>query len=217
MKTKADYIVRAMFLGIFLCIAIAVMVLFASCNGCKKPVEPVPGVVDVIEQTHNPKIDSLKKLSFVLIDSIGKLNTELAKQKNKTAIAESKATATSERLKSALKNKDTVEIIVYAKDITEEYDNYRQHTVTQDSIQEAVIEKQTATIINDRAEIELHESKYNLLKQSHTSLEYENKILRSENSTLKKKVKRRGFWGKVFGFGFGAAVVKEVVTGVIKK
>lgn len=214
MKHEINFYTRVLL--IYLLVAIA-LCLLASCNGCKRPVEPVPGVVDVIEQTHNPKIDSLKKLSFILIDSIGKLNTELAKQKNKTAIAESKATATSKRLQEALNKKDTNQIIVYADDIIEEYNAYIQESNRQDSIQEAIIEKQAATIISNRAEIELHESKYSLLKQSHTSLEYENKILRSENSTLKKKVKRRGFWGKVFGFGFGAAVVKEVVTGVIKK
>lgn len=200
--TKIDKNVRVIFILTFVGILVALLLL--GCNGCKKPVEPTPSVVDIIEQTHNPAIDSLQKITELLTDSITNLNEKLKTQSTKTAIAESKATAASERLKTALKNKDTVEIIVYANDITEEYDNYRAQTITQDSIQEAIIYKQAAVIENNRAEIQLNESKYNLLKEAHTVQSTYLAQVQMELVKSNKKLKRAKFFNKVLGIGTAA-------------
>lgn len=202
---KPDIGVRIILLFTLAGILAALMLL--GCNGCKKPVEPTPSVVNIIEQTHNPAIDSLQKITELLTDSITNLNEKLKTQSTKTAIAESKATAASERLKTALKNKDTVEIIVYANDITEEYDNYRAQTIAQDSIQEAIIYKQAAVIENNRAEIQLNESKYNLLKEAHTVQSTYLAQVQMELVKSNKKLKRAKFFNKVLGIGTAAGAV----------
>jgi hypothetical protein len=193
---------------IFLSVALVGMMLYLSgCKGCNKPVYIAPDPVAIIEQTHNPKIDSLQKLSFLLIDSISKLNTELSKQKNKTAIAESKATSTSNKLQDAINKKDTVEIIVYAQDVIDELYYYRQETIKQDSIQDAIIEKQAATLMNNQAEIELHESKYNQLKVAYNIQEVHLSDAARANEKLQKKLKRSKFFNKVLGITSAAGAV----------
>jgi hypothetical protein len=188
-------------------LAFVIICMLCSCKGCNKPVYIAPDPVAIIEQTHNPKIDSLQKLSFLLIDSISKLNTELSKQKNKTAIAESKAISTGSKLQDALNKKDTVEIIVYAQDVIDELYYYRQETMRQDSIQDAIIEKQAATLMNNRAEIELHESKYNQLKVAYNIQEVHLSDAARANEKLQKKLKRSKFFNKVLGITSAAGAV----------
>lgn len=190
---------------IMLCVAgLAILALQLGCN---KPKVEQPTPVQIIEQTHNPKIDSLKKFAFMLIDSIGKLNSELAKQKNKTAIAESKATSTADKLSDAIKKKDTVQIIVYAEDVIDELYNYRKETMFQDSIQDGIIEKQAAVIVSNRAEIELHESKYNLLKEAHAVQSTYLAQVQMELVKNNKKLKRAKFLNKVLGITTAAGAV----------
>lgn len=182
-------------------VTVCAFIALSGCNGCKKPSPPIVNVVDVIEQSHNPKIDSLKKVAFLLIDSIAQLNIELVKQKRKTELAESKATATSKRLKDALNNKDTGSIIVYADDVIEEFNNYILENNHLDSIQDVTIEKMAATIENNRAEIELHESKYNLLKTAYQVKEIEANDWKEAANKLDRKLKKKKFWNGVWKIG----------------
>jgi hypothetical protein len=203
--TKTDNTVRII---LYLIAAGILIALFTtSCNGCKRPVEPIKNVVEVIEQSHNPAIDSLKQVTALLNDSILNLNKELDKQKNKTAIAESKATSTSNKLQDAINKKDTVEIIVYAQDVIDELYYYRQETIKQDSIQDAIIEKQAATLINNQSEIDLHESKYNQLKIAYNIQEVHLSDAARANEKLQKKLKRSKFFNKVLGVGTAAGAV----------
>lgn len=202
MKIQFNTQLKVLLAYILLAVVLCIM---ASCNGCKQ--KPVENVVAVIEQAHNPKIDSLKYENALFKDSLLKLNKELAKQKTKTAIAENKASATAKRLQEALSKKDTSKIINYADDIIEEYDAYIQATIRQDSIQEAVIEKQAAAIVNSRAEIELHESKYNLLKTAYEVKKIEANDWKKEAHKFDRKLKRAKFFNKVLGIGAAAGAV----------
>lgn len=188
-------------------VSVCAIIALSGCKGCNKPAYIPPSQVQVIEQTHNPAIDSLKQVNSLLADSVAKLNTELAKQKSKTAIAESKASATGKRLQEALNNQDTGSIIVYADDIIEEFNSYIQETNRQDSIQENIIEKQAATIINNRAETELQESKFNLLKRAYNIQEVQLSDAARANEKLQKKLKRSKFFNKVLGIGTAAGAV----------
>lgn len=198
------------FLLIFTLVALAALMLYLS--SCKEKPEDVPTPVQVIEQVHNPVIDSLKNVAAVLTDSVSKLNEALKIQQSKTAIAESKATSASNKLQDAINKKDTVEIIVYAQDIIDELYSYKQETMKQDSIQDGIIEKQAATIVNNRAEIELHESKYNLLKRAYNIQEVQLSDYARANEKLQKKLKRAKFWNKVLGIGTAAGAV---VAGIV--
>ncbi len=194
--------------GIFVFVIIcAIIALLTGCKGCSKPKYIPPTPVQVIEQAHNPLIDSIKQANVLLTDSVRKLNAELVKQKSKTAIAESKAKVTGQRLQEALNNKDTGSIIVYADDIIEEFNSYIQETNKQDSIQDAVIEKQAATIINNRAEIELHASKYEQLKTAYNIQSIQLSDAARANEKLQKKLKRSKFWNKVLGVSTAVGVV----------
>jgi hypothetical protein len=188
-------------------LALAMLCMLYSCNGCKKPQYAAPDPVKVIEKTHNPKIDSLKKLSFLLIDSIGKLNTELAKQKTEQKFSERKAESTIDKLKEALAAKDTAKIIAHAEDAANDVVAYKDEVERLDSIQDAIIEKQTATLINNREEIELHESKYNLLKTAYEVKSIEANDWKNEANKQHKKLKRAKFWNKVLGIGTAAGAV----------
>jgi len=185
-------------------VAICAMVALNSCKD--KPAYIPPSQVTVIENQFNPSIDTLKKGYALLMDSVLKLNKELEKQKQKTTIAESNATATAKKLKEALNKKDTGSIIVYADDIIEEFNNYVQNTNTQDSIQEQIIEKQAATIETNRAEIELHESKFNQLKTAYQVKEIEANDWKEAANNLDKKLKKKKFWNGVWKIGTAAGV-----------
>ena len=201
---KHNKIIAIIFIAVAFCAMVALM---TGCNGCKKPAYIPPTPVQIIEQTHNPAIDSLKQVNSLLADSVAKLNTELAKQKSKTAIAESKASATSDKLQNAINKKDTVEIIVYAQDVIDELYYYREETMKQDSIQDAIIQKQSVTIQNNRAETELQESKFNLLKRAYNIQEVQLSDAAQANEKLQKKLKRSKFFNKVLGIGTAAGAV----------
>jgi hypothetical protein len=199
---------KRVFLIIFLSVALAGMMLYLTgCKGCNKPVYIEPNPVQIIEQTHNPKIDSLKKLSFLLIDSIGKLNDQLEKQKTEQRFSERKASSTIDKLKDALAAKDTAKIIVYAEDAANDVVVYKDEVERLDSIQEAIIEKQAATIINNRDEIELHESKYNLIKTAYQVKEIEANDWKEAANKLDRKLKKKKFWNGVWKIGTAAGVV----------
>lgn len=199
---------RTILMALVLSVAtLLVVMVLVSCKGCNKPVYIPPTPVQVIEQKHNPVIDSLKQVTAVLTDSVSKLNAELQNQKKKTSLAGAKAEQTANRLRSALNEKDTVEVLVYADDIIEEYDAYIQNTNRQDSIQEAIIEKQAATIVNNRAEIELHASKYEQLKTAYNIQEVQLSDAVQSNKKMQKKLKRSKFWNKVLGVGTAVGIV----------
>jgi hypothetical protein len=181
-------------------ILLIIIILLAGCNGCKQP-DNKPSTLEGIEEKYNPSIDSLKNQNKMLSDSIKSLITELSKQKQITTQAETTAKNTAKKLQEALNKKDTTQVLVYADEIIEEFENYVVNTNKQDSLQESVIEKQAATIINNRAEIELHESKYNLLKQAYQVQEINFNNAVKENGRLEKKLKRSKFWNKVLGIG----------------
>jgi len=192
---------------IFLVTALIGMLgLMYGCNGCKKPAPPMVNVVDVIEQSTQPAIDSLKQVNSLLADSIVQLNTELAKQKKQTSIAETNAKSASRKLKDAIGKKDTGSILVYSVDIIEEFNNYIQEANRQDSIQEDIISTQAATIVNNRAEIELHESKYNLLKTAYQVKEIEANDWKEAANKLDRKLKKKKFWNGVWKIGTAAGV-----------
>jgi hypothetical protein len=192
---------------IFLATAfIGMLGLMYGCNGCKKPAPPIVNVVDVIEQSTQPAIDSLKQVNSLLADSIVELNSELAKQKKQTSIAENNAKSTSRKLKEAIGKKDTGSILVYSVDIIEEFNSYVQETNRQDSIQEDIISTQVATIVNNRAEIELHESKYNLLKTAYQVKEIEANDWKEAANKLDRKLKKKKFWNGVWKIGTAAGV-----------
>jgi len=192
---------------IFLSIAfMGMLALMYGCNGCNKPAPPITNVVDVIEQSTQPAIDSLKQKVSLLSDSISKLNTELVAQQKKTSIAENNARSTGKKLKEALNSKDTGSIIVYADDIIEEFNSYIQEANRQDSIQENIIYKQAATIETNRAEIELHESKYKLLKTAYQVKEIEANDWKEAANKLDRKLKKKKFWNGVWKIGTAAGV-----------
>jgi hypothetical protein len=191
---------------IFFLVAVAAVIALNSCNGCKKPAPPVENVVDIIERSTQPAIDSLRLKNSLLLDSISKLNTELVAQKRKTAVTESNATATIGKLKSALASKDTGKIIVYSEDIANEFTAFKEEVRKQDSIQDVIIGKQAATIINDRSEIELHEQKYNLLKTAYQVKEIEANDWREQANKLDRKLKKKKLWNGVWKVGTAAGV-----------
>lgn len=183
---------------------VLILGLFASCNN---PVVVTPTAPEVIEQKYNPVIDSLKKENSLLFDSISKLKQDLVAQKKKTAVTEANASKTIGRLEEALSKKDTGSIIVYADDVIEEYFEFRKQTIEQDSIQDAIIEKQAATIVNTRAEAELQLAKYNKLKVAYGAQSIALNEAALQNSKLQKKLKRAKFWNKVGAIGTAAGVV----------
>lgn len=188
-------------------LCVAALAILALQLGCRKPQYIPPSQVQIIEQTHNPKIDSLKKLSFLLIDSISKLNSQLAKQKTEQKFSERKAESTIDKLKEALATKDTAKIIVYAEDAANDVIAYKEEVELLDSIQDAIIEKQAATLINNRAEIELHESKFNQLKVAYNIQEVKLSDAARANEKLQKKLKRSKFLNKVLGITSAAGAV----------
>lgn len=181
--------------------------LLTGCKSCNKSTPPTPTAPQVIEQQYNPAIDSLQTIIKQKIDSINNLQQQLAKQKNKTAIAESNAAKASDRLQEALNKKDTSAALTYANDVIEEFYNYRQETIYQDSIQDNIIEKQAATISNTRAEAELQAIKYDKLKTAYSAQSIALNEATQQNNKLQKKLKRAKFWGKVAGIGTAAGVV----------
>jgi hypothetical protein len=202
-KTTFDKIVIAIcILGMLLIGAI----VLSSCKGCKKPAPPIENVVDIIEQSTQPAIDSLKQVNSLLADSIVELNLVLAKQKKQTSVAENNATATMGKLKDALAAKDTGKIIVYSEDAANEFNVFKEQVSEQDSIQEQIINTQAATIQNNRAEIQLHESKYNLLKTAYQVKEIEANDWKESANKLDRKLKKKKFWNGVWKIGTAAGV-----------
>jgi Tfp pilus assembly protein PilV len=110
-------------------------------------------------------------------------------------------------LQEALNKKDTSAALTYANDVIEEFYNYRQETIYQDSIQDGIIEKQAATISNTTAEAELQAIKYDKLKTAYSAQSIALNEATQQNNKLQKKLKRAKFWGKVAGIGTAAGVV----------
>lgn len=187
-------------------LAVALIGIIWLQHGCKDKTKQLENVVDVIEQSTQPAIDSLKQLNHVLADSIVQLNTELSKQKKKTSVAENNATATMGKLKDALAAKDTGKIIVYSEDAANEFTVFKEQVTEQDSIQEQIINTQAATIVNNRAEIELHQSKYNLLKTAYQVKEIEANDWKEAANKLDRKLKKKKFWNGVWKIGTAAGV-----------
>lgn len=195
-----------MWLIVYLVVTVALCFLY-SCNGCSKPKYIPPTEVEVIEQKHNPVIDSLKQVTDILTDSVSKLNKALEVQKKEQQFASRKASATIGKLQAALAAKDTGKIITYSEDAAEEFTAFKEEVAKQDSIQELIIEKQAATIVNNRAEIELHEMKFAELKRAYNIQDLKLSDYARQNERLQKKLKRAKFWGKVGAIGTAAGVV----------
>lgn len=191
---------------IYLVVTVALCCLY-SCNGCSKPQYIPPTEVEVIEQKHNPVIDSLKQVTDILTDSVSKLNKALEVQKKEQQFANRKASATIGKLQEALAAKDTGKIIVYSEDAAEEFTAFKEEVAKQDSIQDRIIYMQGVVIENNRGEIELHESKFKELKRAYNVQGLQLSDYARQNERLQKKLKRAKFWGKVGAIGTAAGAV----------
>jgi len=201
MKTKNIlFIIAAVFV-------LGIIAMLTGCNGCSKPKYIPPTAIEVIEQKHNPVIDSLKQVTAVLTDSVSKLNKQLNEQKLKTSIAGAKAEQSLNRLRIALNEKDTVEVLVYADDVAEEFVVFKEEVAKQDSIQDRIIYMQGVVIENNRGEIELHESKFKELKRAYNVQGLQLSDYARQNERLQKKLKRAKFWGKVGAIGTAAGAL----------
>lgn len=200
-KNNLIILITAYLLGVIL------LAILASCNGCKQPKYIPTTAVEVIEQKHNPEIESLRNMFLVLSDSIYNLNEQLQKQSKEQQFANRKASATIGKLQQALAAKDTGKIIIYSEDAADEFTAYKQEVGKQDSIQEHMIAMQGAVIENNRGEIELHESKFKELKRAYNIQELQLSDYARQNERLKKKLKRAKFWNRVLGVGTAAGAV----------
>lgn len=201
MKTKNILLIIA---AVFV---LGMIAMLLGCNGCSKPKYIPPTAVEVIEQKHNPVIDSLKQVTDILTDSVSKLNKELDVQKKEQQFANRKASATIGKLQEALAAKDTGKIITYSEDAAEEFTAFKEEVAKQDSIQDRIIYMQGVVIENNRGEIELHESKFNELKRAYNVQGLQLSDYARQNERLHKKVKRAKFWNKVLGIGTAAGAV----------
>jgi hypothetical protein len=193
--------------------ALMIVLCAVALNSCKdKPVYVPPSPVQVIEQNAKPVEDSLRSVIKAKEDTLLVLKQQLNKQQQVQTIAEKKAEATIGRLQTALNAKDTGEIITYADNTIEEFNDYIQATNKQDSIQEAVIEKQAAIIVTSRAETDLQIEKYNLLKTAYKVKELEANDWKNEAVKLDRKLKNKKFWNGVWKIGTAAGAV---VAGIV--
>lgn len=194
------------FITVYL-LGVALAALLTGCKGCSKPKYIPPTAVEVIEQKHNPEIESLRNMFLVLSDSIYKLNEQLQKQSKEQQFANRKASATIGKLQQALAAKDTGKIIIYSEDAAEEFTVFKEEVAKKDSLQDRLVMMQHEAITHLNGEIELHEAKFAELKTAYNIQDLKLSDYARQNERLQKKLKRAKFWNKVLGVGTAAGAV----------
>lgn len=176
--------------------------------GCNRPdPPPAENVVQVVDRTIQPTIDSLRSENKRLKERVSGLEKNLQDATVEQKVAERKAGQTISKLKKALDQKDTAAIIDNSADVVLEFDAYKEATIRTDSIQEAVIDAQRTQIQNSYAEAELERSKSNLLKTAYEVQEVRANVAEAKVKKLERKLKRAKVVNKVLGIGAAAGVV----------
>jgi hypothetical protein len=174
-----------------LLILLAVMVIhFAGCNGCNKPVNPQPSAPQVIEQQAKPKEDSLLKELAGRDNKIAVLEKQLQASKKNTAAAKQTAGNSKAKTEAAFERGDAVAIINSLKEQVTEYENV---IISQDkdlTIQTALLLEKDSVANAAFSFAELQKSKFKKLAAEYTHLEAQNKKQSETIARINKKLKR---------------------------